>query len=476
MSRKAHQHAVKMLGQQGDRGIQAEQMAVIDDGNLIAQLLGLVHVVGGEHHRLALRLDRLDALPEVVARLGIEPRGGLVQKQQLGVAEQGQRQQQPLPLTAGELAAVPIDEFSQRTQLDELGLGQGGRVEAGEQPQGIAHRQEILQRRVLELDADARAVVGTAGGSVEQDLAAVRGEDPLQQLDGGGLARPVRAEQAETAAGGNGKAEPVHRLDAGEVLDEIDDFNDGSHGRSPSRSHDYIQKRRRCPCPAVRGAKKQTATLGSPSVSIKPAGSQDVQQLHFEYQGGVRRDGTGTACAVGQILRNVELPLGANRHQLQRFYPTGDHASYREFGRLAAGDGAVEHATVGEGTVVVHTDGLTGYRYGTVAFHQHFVLQTGLGGLHFGALGVVGQEGFAFGGGSLGDGFLLFLHAGSDDLEGIVDIVTADRELQTIQGICQTLLQGRDIQTGEGLLRQLITHVAADAIAGLLFDRVVLGH
>jgi holin-like protein len=44
MSRKAHQHAVKMLGQQGDRGIQAEQMAVIDDGNLIAQLLGLVQL------------------------------------------------------------------------------------------------------------------------------------------------------------------------------------------------------------------------------------------------------------------------------------------------------------------------------------------------------------------------------------------------------------------------------------------------
>ncbi|MGR9071296.1 hypothetical protein ACP6ES_30670, partial [Klebsiella quasipneumoniae] len=64
--------------------IQAEQMAVIDDGNLIAQLLGLVHVVGGEHHRLALRLDRLDALPEVVAGLEIETRGGLVQKQQLG--------------------------------------------------------------------------------------------------------------------------------------------------------------------------------------------------------------------------------------------------------------------------------------------------------------------------------------------------------------------------------------------------------
>ena len=73
VSRKAHQHTVKMLGQQGDRGIQAEQMAVIDDGNLIAQLLGLVHVMGRKHHRLALRLDRLDALPEVVTGLGSRP-------------------------------------------------------------------------------------------------------------------------------------------------------------------------------------------------------------------------------------------------------------------------------------------------------------------------------------------------------------------------------------------------------------------
>ena len=208
-------------------------MTVIHDGDAIAQLLRLVHVVGGEHHRLALGLDRLDPLPEVVTSLGIQPCGGFVQKQQFGVAEQGQGQQQALTLAAGELAAVPVDELAKGAQLDEQLPWQGVGIEAGEQAQGVAHRQKILQRRVLELDADAGAIVGAAGGAMKQDLAAVRGEDPLEQLYGGGLARPVRAEQAETATGGNGKAESVHRPDTGKVLDEIDDFDDGSHGLSP---------------------------------------------------------------------------------------------------------------------------------------------------------------------------------------------------------------------------------------------------
>ncbi|CSI84075.1 Uncharacterised protein [Vibrio cholerae] len=33
---------------------------------------------------------------------------------------------------------------------------------------------------------------------------------------------------------------------------------------------------------------------------------------------------------------NVEFPLRTNRHQLQSFNPTADHASHREFSRLAA--------------------------------------------------------------------------------------------------------------------------------------------
>ena len=248
--------------------------------------------MGGEHHRLALGLDRLYPLPEVVAGLGIQPCGGFVQKQQFGIPEQGQGQQQALTLAPRELATVPVDELAQGAQIDEQLPWQGIGVEAGEQTQGIAHRQEILQRRVLELDADAGAIIRAARGAVKQDPAAVRSEDPLQQLDGRGLARPVRAEQAETAAGGNGKAEPVHRLDAGEVLDEIDDLDDGCHGVSPShgrngRRSDYIQIPAEGTWP-VWAAQKQTATSGSPFASRQPdhrMSSSSTSNTRAEYGG-----------------------------------------------------------------------------------------------------------------------------------------------------------------------------------------------
>ncbi len=48
-------------------------------------------------------------------------------------------------------------------------------------------------------------------------------------------------------------------------------------------------------------------TDGDPRVAVcfKPAGLQDIQQLDFEYQCRVGRDGTGTTGTVGQIVRDV---------------------------------------------------------------------------------------------------------------------------------------------------------------------------
>src|SRR5690606_10025652 len=46
--------------------------------------------------------------------------------------------------------------------------------------------------------------------------------------------------------------------------------------------------------------------------------SEDVQQLHVKHQGTVGPDGaTGAALAVGQLVGNMQAPLGAHRHQLQ---------------------------------------------------------------------------------------------------------------------------------------------------------------
>ncbi len=49
---------------QGFRGVQREQPAVIHDRQALAQMIGLLHVMRGEHDRLPLGVDLADDLPQ----------------------------------------------------------------------------------------------------------------------------------------------------------------------------------------------------------------------------------------------------------------------------------------------------------------------------------------------------------------------------------------------------------------------------
>ena len=69
--------------------------AAVHDHEPVAQLLGLVHVVGGEHQRDALTLELVEALPQQVARLRVEPGGRLVEQQQLGLVDQRAGDREP---------------------------------------------------------------------------------------------------------------------------------------------------------------------------------------------------------------------------------------------------------------------------------------------------------------------------------------------------------------------------------------------
>ena len=70
---------------------------------------------------------------------------------------------------------------------------------------------------------------------------------------------------------------------------------------------------------------------------------QNLNEFDDELQGGVRRDGVaGTVLAIGEVVRQVELVLGALGHQLQAFGPALDDLVQAEDGRFASLVGAVE--------------------------------------------------------------------------------------------------------------------------------------
>ena len=78
--------------------------AAVDDVDLVGEVLGLVHVVRREHDGHAVGAHLLEQLPRRTPCLRVHAGGGLVDEDQLGAADQRDRQAEPLLLAAGEPA------------------------------------------------------------------------------------------------------------------------------------------------------------------------------------------------------------------------------------------------------------------------------------------------------------------------------------------------------------------------------------
>src|SRR5262249_61193825 len=90
------------------------------------------------------------------------------------------------------------------------------RVIAGEHRVCFAHRQALPQIRLLQHDADALAKLAARSLWVVAEhahLARVARSIPLEDLDGGRLARAVWTKESEDLAFGDLEVDAAHRLD-----------------------------------------------------------------------------------------------------------------------------------------------------------------------------------------------------------------------------------------------------------------------
>ena len=111
----------------GDRGLQLQrriqrhEFAVVDDGDAVAELVGLVHVMGGDQDgQVALALEAREHLPHGDARDRVEAGGRLVEKEDLRLVHQAARDFQPAPHAAGEhlhRLVRPLRQVDGREQL-----------------------------------------------------------------------------------------------------------------------------------------------------------------------------------------------------------------------------------------------------------------------------------------------------------------------------------------------------------------------
>src|SRR6185369_10512053 len=126
-----------------------------------------------------------------------------IEKQQVGIPGQRARHGQPLFLSAGQLshpaAALPFELRDLQQLVDRT----AAQVERSKQPQHLFNGELVGQLRVLQLNSQALPelrLVGLPPESEHFDIAGVRRQQSLEDLDGRGLPGTIGPEQSKTFA------------------------------------------------------------------------------------------------------------------------------------------------------------------------------------------------------------------------------------------------------------------------------------
>jgi len=168
------------------------------DRQPIRELLGLLQVVGGEQHSGAALQQVTDQLPRPLPALRIQARRGLVQEQHLGVAENGDGHIESAAFPAGEPLDADSGPMEQPDQVQDLVDRPRPAQCSGPHPHRLGDREVSGKSALLQHDPDPRAnrAAGPEGAMAEDpDGARRRGREPLDDLEGGGLPRPVCSPQ-----------------------------------------------------------------------------------------------------------------------------------------------------------------------------------------------------------------------------------------------------------------------------------------
>src|SRR5579862_2287480 len=180
---------------QAIRRVDIDDASVFDDGNAVAQPLGLLHEMSRQENCLATFADAAHQLPDSAPRLRIEPCGQLIEKYHLGIIDQCQRDEQPLLLSAreGHEPGIPLVD---QAELFEQTFAVSGffSIKRGPQIYRLPDFNSLLQLSLLQLNANSflQFVYVLEGIATEhRDGAPVGHAKTLDALHGCGLSRAV---------------------------------------------------------------------------------------------------------------------------------------------------------------------------------------------------------------------------------------------------------------------------------------------
>ena len=199
-----------------------DDLAVVHDGDPVAERVGLVQVVRGDEDGHALAAQPADLVPHVRAALRVEAGGRLVEEDDLRLVDDAERDVDPAALAAGVGLALAVGVLGELERLQRAG-GAPLRVGLARcrtcRACSTSSSRAVDSSQVLPPWATYPMRRRTSPGSLRRSAPAMvasppsgsmqRGEHPQR----GGLAGAVGAEEAEDLALGDVEVDAADRLD-----------------------------------------------------------------------------------------------------------------------------------------------------------------------------------------------------------------------------------------------------------------------
>ena len=207
-------------------GAGRDDLAVVDNHDRVRQFVRFLEVLRGQQQRGAAGDQRPDDIPHAQPRPRVEPGGRLVQEQHLRLADQAGRQVQAALHAAGVGLGRPVGGIGQAELVEQVGrpaarFRPGQVIEPPDDLQVLPAGQFLLDGGRLPGQPDRPADRGRFPHHVvtlDDRPAAVRLEQRGQDPDRGGLARPVRPQNAEHGPARHRQIYAAQRADLTERL------------------------------------------------------------------------------------------------------------------------------------------------------------------------------------------------------------------------------------------------------------------